>query len=63
MFPTQNHCEKSQSHLYWIHEGDEGKDDDGGECIVGLIVDQVTHYTVSKLVHVLVFRNLESEMK
>ena len=59
---TQNHCQHPESHLEGIEEGDDAKDDDGRESIVGLVIDEVADNSISELVHILIFRNLKPEM-
>ena len=56
---TEGHGGHSQEHLERVHEGNEGEEENWGESIVGLVVDQIADNSISEFVNILVFRDLE----
>ena len=58
----EGHCENTNTHLEWIHEGDEAKDAQSWDGIIGLVVNKVADNAILKLLHILVLRHLEPEV-
>ena len=58
----ERHGQNSNTHLERIHEGNEAKDSQGRDGIIGLVVYKVAHNTILKLLHILVFWHLKPKI-